>query len=220
MGYLFFSAVVTLALVSSGCCKDTPVQRAGSEFNFRKYSSVINVTNGEQFGRWTWPEMCPDTYFAVGFSIRVESNQYGLDDTALNGVRLICARGGDRSFLYSIESDVGFYGQWSQVQYCPQGVLVSFQLRVEPHQGLFGDDTAANNIRFRCSSNPMLEGPGRSWGEYGSWSHSCPQGGICGIESKMESYQLGLDDSTLNDLRFYCCDPPQQVRGETKYDDS
>lgn len=96
--------------------------------------------------------------------------------------------------------------------YCPSGYLTSFQIRVEPHQGLFGDDTAVNNIKFRCSSNPMLEGPGMYWGEYGHWSQDCKDGGICGIESKMEEYQYGLDDSTLNDVRFHCCSAPQKVR--------
>lgn len=96
--------------------------------------------------------------------------------------------------------------------YCPSGYLTSFQIRVEPHQGLFGDDTAVNNIKFRCSSNPMLEGPGMSWGEYGHWSQECKDGGICGIESKMEEYQYGLDDSTLNDVRFHCCSASQKVR--------
>lgn len=96
--------------------------------------------------------------------------------------------------------------------YCPSGYLTSFQIRVEPHQGLFGDDTAVNNIKFRCSSNPTLEGPGMSWGEYGHWSAECKDGGICGIESKMEEYQYGLDDSTLNDVRFHCCGQSQKVR--------
>lgn len=102
------------------------------------------------------------------------------------------------------------FGEWSHPQYCPTGVLTSFQLRVEPHQGLFGDDTAVSNVKFRCSSNPMLEGPGMTWGEYGHWSNECKDGGICGIETKMEDYQWALDDSSLNDVRFHCCS--QQVR--------
>lgn len=106
---------------------------------------------------------------------------------------------------------LGSFGEWSHTMYCPSGYLTSFQIRVEPHQGLFGDDTAVNNIKFRCSSNPMLEGPGMSWGEYGQWSQECQDGGICGIESKMETYQYGLDDSTLNDVRFHCCSVSQKV---------
>lgn len=107
---------------------------------------------------------------------------------------------------------VSSFGEWSHAMYCPSGYLTSFQIRVEPHQGLFGDDTAVNNIKFRCSSNPMLEGPGMTWGEYGHWSQECTDGGICGIETKMEEYQYGLDDSTLNDVRFHCCSTAQQVR--------
>uniref|UniRef100_A0A8C6NM67 Vitelline membrane outer layer 1 homolog n=1 Tax=Nothobranchius furzeri TaxID=105023 RepID=A0A8C6NM67_NOTFU len=184
--------------------------RAGTAFNSRQYRSVLTVSNGEQFGNWTWPEMCPENFFAVGFSVRVESNQYGGDDTALNGIRLICAKDGSRNFLFHQFSFLlSSFGEWSHPQYCPTGTLTSFQMRVEPHKGLFGDDTAANNIKFRCSSNPTLEGAGLDWGEYGYWSEECRDGGICGIETKMEDYQWGLDDSTLNDVRFFCCNKQQ-----------
>uniref|UniRef100_A0A3Q2V6G7 Vitelline membrane outer layer 1 homolog b n=4 Tax=Haplochromini TaxID=319058 RepID=A0A3Q2V6G7_HAPBU len=207
------AVVAVLAVLSAGFCEEQKnfLQRAGVAFNSREYKSLLTVSNGERFGTWTWPEMCPESFFAVGFSVRVESNQYGSDDTALNGIRLVCAKDGNRNFLYTIESHTGYFGDWSQPQYCPSGVLTSFQISVEPHQGLFGDDTAVNNIRFRCSSNPTLEGPGMGWGEYGHWSEECPDGGICGIETKMEEYQYGLDDSTLNDVRFHCC-ASQQVR--------
>ncbi|XP_030640791.1 vitelline membrane outer layer protein 1 homolog [Chanos chanos] len=205
---LYLSAFCVLVLIGSGWCNADGkpfLTRAGMSFNTRPYSSLLSVPNGEQFGNWTWPEMCPEEFYAVGFSLRVESNQYGLDDTALNGIRLYCAKGEDRSFVYTIESHSGYYGEWTNPQWCPSGVLTSFQLRVEPHQGLFGDDTSANNIRFRCSSNPTLEGLGMNWGDYGHWSAECANGGICGIETKMEPYQYGLDDSTLNDVRFHCC---------------
>ena len=68
-----------------------------------------------------------------------------------------------------------------------------------------GDDTAANNIKFRCTSNPILEGDGTGWGEYGGWSKECRNGGICGIETKMEKRQGKGDDTALNDVRFLCC---------------
>ncbi|XP_070691838.1 vitelline membrane outer layer protein 1 homolog [Pempheris klunzingeri] len=206
-----FTVVALLAVLSGGLSEEKVfLQRAGAAFSSRQYKSVLAVANGEKFGNWTWPEMCPDKFFAVGFSIRVEKNQYGADDTALNGIRLICAQNENRSFLYSVESHTGYFGDWSPLQYCPSGVLTSFQISVEPHQGLFGDDTAVNNIKFRCSSNPTLEGAGMDWGEYGHWSQECLDGGICGIETKMEEYQYGLDDSTLNDVRFHCCARPQQ----------
>ncbi|XP_036395738.1 vitelline membrane outer layer protein 1 homolog [Megalops cyprinoides] len=208
MAWILFAAVSVLSALAPGSCDSETnpfVIRAGTSFIGRNYSSVLTVQNGEQFGNWTWPEMCPEGFYAVGFSLRVEPNQYGLDDTALNGIRLYCSQPGDRSFLYTIESHTGYFGDWSDPQWCPTGVLTSFQLRVEPHQGIFGDDTAANNIKFRCSSNPTLEGPGLDWGEYGHWSQECSNTGICGIETKMETYQYGLDDSSLNDVLFHCC---------------
>ncbi|XP_056300207.1 vitelline membrane outer layer protein 1 homolog [Pseudoliparis swirei] len=220
MQSLFFTAVAVLAALSGACSEEKVfLQRAGEAFSSREYRSVLTVSNGERFGNWTWPEMCPDKFFAVGFSLRVESNQYGGDDTALNGIRLICAQDDKRSFLYSVESHTGYFGDWSQPQYCPGGVLSSFQVRVEPHRGLFGDDTAVNNVKFRCSSNPTLESPSTAWGEYGGWSQECGDGGICGIQTKVEEYQYGLDDSSLNDVRFHCCDRQQQVNIQLLSDD-
>lgn len=69
------SVVSLLAVLSAGLCVEekTVLQRAGTAFNGRQYKSVLSVSNGEQFGNWTWPEMCPDTFFAVGFSLRVKT---------------------------------------------------------------------------------------------------------------------------------------------------
>lgn len=74
-----FIAVAVLAVLSGGLCEEEKafLQRAGVAFNSRSYRSVLTVPNGEKFGNWTWPEMCPDQFFAVGFSIRVTSNSSG-----------------------------------------------------------------------------------------------------------------------------------------------
>ncbi|XP_060936549.1 uncharacterized protein LOC133013582 [Limanda limanda] len=135
---------------------------------------------------------------------QVEAKQGSSDDTAMNGIRLICAKDERRSSTSTVESHTGFWGDWSHPQYCPSGVLIAFQLRVEGRQG-GGDDTAVNNIRFRCSSDHVLEGPGLDWGNYERWSQVCVNGGICGIETKVEDRQGGGDDTALNDVRFHCC---------------
>nr|XP_002718872.2 vitelline membrane outer layer protein 1 homolog [Oryctolagus cuniculus] len=169
------------------------------------YTTVIQVTNGGPWGDWAWPEMCPEGYFSSGFSLKVEPSQ-GLpgDDTALNGVRLHCTRGNAERNTHVVESQSGRWGAWSEPLWCPGGgFLVAFSLRVEPSTTL-GDNTAANNVRFRCSDGTELEGPGQTWGVFGDWSGSCPKG-VCGLQTKVERPRGLRDDTALNDLRLFCC---------------
>ena len=44
------------------------------------------------------------------------------------------------------------------------------------------------------------------WGQFGTWSQSCPlNSAVCGIEAKLEPSQGDGDDTSLNDIRLYCC---------------
>ena len=82
--------------------------------------------------------------------------------------------------------------------------LVAFQLRVEP-LGNSTDNTAANNVAFRCSNGRELSGRGNTKGEWGEWSAECAEG-ICGIETRVRAFGgSGVDDTALNDVRFTCC---------------
>uniref|UniRef100_A0A8D1L4F5 Vitelline membrane outer layer protein 1 homolog n=1 Tax=Sus scrofa TaxID=9823 RepID=A0A8D1L4F5_PIG len=169
------------------------------------YTSVIEVTNGGPWGDWAWPEMCPDGFFASGFSLKVERPQ-GIpgDDTALNGIRLHCARGNAELNTHVVESQSGRWGVWSEPLWCPGGgFLVAFSLRVEAPVTP-GDNTAANNVRFRCSDGTELQGPGLAWGEFGDWSEPCPKG-VCGLQTKIERPRGLRDDTSINDARFFCC---------------
>lgn len=70
------TAVALLALLSVGLGEEKVfLQRAGTAFNSRPYKSILNVTNGEKFGDWTWTEMCPENFYAVGFSLRVNAHR-------------------------------------------------------------------------------------------------------------------------------------------------
>uniref|UniRef100_A0A8B9GTP5 Vitelline membrane outer layer 1 homolog b n=1 Tax=Astyanax mexicanus TaxID=7994 RepID=A0A8B9GTP5_ASTMX len=103
------------------------------------------------------------------------------------------------------------WGTWTNIKWCWSGLMKNFQLRVEPPQGN-GDDTAVNNVRrcmlsrFQCTAGGEITGEGTSWGDWGGWSKWCSATGICGIQTKIEGSQGSGDDTSLNDVRFFCCD--------------
>ncbi|XP_062977982.1 vitelline membrane outer layer protein 1 homolog [Elgaria multicarinata webbii] len=202
-----FSVVFFLASVCFASAFDKRIVRANGIFASRTNVSVISVNNGGLWGYWTWVDMCPEHSYAIGFSIKLEEyGGVGVDDTSLNGIRLFCSPEQTRNVMYTVESDTGDFGEWSKIRWCPQdGALNAFQLKVEPYQ-VVNDNTAANNIKFRCSNGVLMEEVGGLFGDYSEWSKPCPNGKICGIQTKQESYQgIMIDDTSLNDVRFFCC---------------
>uniref|UniRef100_A0A673HGQ7 Vitelline membrane outer layer protein 1-like n=1 Tax=Sinocyclocheilus rhinocerous TaxID=307959 RepID=A0A673HGQ7_9TELE len=175
----------------------------------RRYRSELTVPNGGRWGSWGQREMCPTGTYAAGFSLKVEDPIGRGDDTALNGIRLHCVdlfQGSSHSYhdYASVQSDVGSWGRWTDIKWCPSGFLTAFQLRVEKSQG-DGDDTAANNIMFKCSRGSLLQGDGTHWGDWGDWSQTCEGEGICGIKTQIEEPQGRGDDTALNDVLMFCC---------------
>ncbi|XP_033025217.1 vitelline membrane outer layer protein 1 homolog [Lacerta agilis] len=174
-----------------------------------EFKPEIGVSNGGLWGTWAWQEMCPEETYATGFSLKVEAYRGPMDDdTALNGIRLFCTRGGrgDKHEARTVESQSGPWGQWSPPSWCPEGTyLTRFSLRVEQTRRGIHDDMGATNARFACSGGANLEGRGLSWGEYGEWSPPCRKG-MCGIQTKQDPVRGALrDDTALNDVRFFCC---------------
>ncbi|XP_063056400.1 vitelline membrane outer layer protein 1-like [Engraulis encrasicolus] len=133
---------------------------------------IISVSNGGRWGSWGNMVSCPHGYQAFGFRLKVEHKQGRGDDTALNSIQLHCRLVSNYHDRITIESSGGAWGSWTAYQSCGHsGYLSSFKLRVESPQGR-GDDTAANNIMFRCSDDSVLTGNGMSWGSWGEWSSS------------------------------------------------
>uniref|UniRef100_A0A2K6R441 Vitelline membrane outer layer 1 homolog n=1 Tax=Rhinopithecus roxellana TaxID=61622 RepID=A0A2K6R441_RHIRO len=158
----------------------------GQADGWNGYAAIIEVTNGGPWGDWAWPEMCPDGFFASGFSLKVEGRGNVLGNT------------------HVVESQSGSWGEWSEPLWCRGGAyLVAFLLRVEAPTTL-GDNTAANNVRFRCSHGEELQGPGLSWGDFGDWSDPCPKG-VCGLQTNIQGPRGFSDDTALNDVRLFCC---------------
>ena len=77
-----------------------------------------------------------------------------------------------------------------------------------------GDDTAANYIKFHCrdfaASSQEYElafGSGHGlFGNFGQWSETCPpNSAVCGIQARIEDVQGGGDDTSLNNIKLFCC---------------
>ncbi|XP_064296465.1 vitelline membrane outer layer protein 1-like [Phalacrocorax carbo] len=163
--------------------------------------TIISVENGGPWGEWGEPEFCSKGSHATGFQLKVDPYKgfFG-DDTALNGIRLLCSDGGGPT------SAEGPRGTWSAPQSCgPAQRLVSFRLRVEAPRGPW-DDTAANNLAVTCRDGQVLEGQGASAGAWGNWSLPCPPGeGVCGLRTRVEPPQRHGDSTALNSVDFFCC---------------
>lgn len=158
------------------------------------------------FGRWTKTIMCKDSGQVSGFRLRVE-NSNGGDDTALNGIQLMCK---DGTVTNKIE---GYFGEWKPWQFCEvvgnhayYSYIDGFNFRSEGRQ-YGGDDTAGNNVKMRCNNRMELDGQGTRWG---SWDHKsfqgCPdESFLCGVQARIEDEQYESDDTGLNQMRFVCC---------------
>ncbi|KAF4099009.1 vitelline membrane outer layer protein 1-like [Onychostoma macrolepis] len=178
----------------------------------RNYKSVLTVSNGMSWGSWGSMDLCPTGMYAAGFSLKVEEISYAPwdDNTALNGIRLHCidpSRALEVSYYdyATVQSEVGSFGKWTEIKWCPFGILTAFQLRVDTYQ-VIADNSAANNIMFKCSHGSFLEGDGTDWGYWGDWSSTCQGSGICGIMTRVQEHEgIWIDDTALNDVRMYCC---------------
>lgn len=65
-------AIVFLAaLAYSPLVSGEPAVKANGIFLNRQHYSSISVANGGPWGTWTWTDMCPEHFYAMGFSIKV-----------------------------------------------------------------------------------------------------------------------------------------------------
>lgn len=59
---------------------------------------------------------------------------------------------------------------------CPEGLLTGLKMKSEEYQGIFIDDTAANDLEMQCNHSTItLNGGGNRWGYYSNWA-TCPEG--------------------------------------------
>ncbi|KAL7844953.1 hypothetical protein SRHO_G00234930 [Serrasalmus rhombeus] len=131
---------------------------------YRFYKSEHTVSNGGPWGTWGGREMCPNGYYAAGFSLKVSvlcSSWFKKADTdsgsspslynrvaryvAPDLVRFECS--GDVRNLVGEGTSWGEWGGWSK--YCRGKGICGIQTKLEGSQGS-GDDTALNDVKFFC----------------------------------------------------------------------
>ena len=98
------------------------------------------------WGSWAHSNKCYPGFKGANF--KVEGKQGGGDDTAANGLMLVCQTGGGYR-----TSNEGGWGSWQGSKYCASGQHVcGIQTRVEAAQGGDDDedDTALNGVDLRC----------------------------------------------------------------------
>ncbi len=109
-----------------------------------------NVTSHQgSWGRWFDVAMCPGgtNVPMVGGKVRYESPGHS-DETTLNQLFGRCGLTGTTDLPVSSASA---YGTWRAAVDCPSGTAVcGITTRVESNQGVAGDDTALNGVKFEC----------------------------------------------------------------------
>lgn len=100
------------------------------------------------WGKWSDEEICKDKQGVKGFQLKQQSPQGEGDDTAANGLRLICK---DDSVLMA--KNDGQWGEWSEIVKCSgnNNVICGLRVQIEKMRGK-GDDTALNDVEFKCCS--------------------------------------------------------------------
>ncbi|HWO21070.1 MAG TPA: M57 family metalloprotease [Kofleriaceae bacterium] len=121
---------------STGTFASSDVTALGNTYPLRS-DQVSAVKPGEgSWGDWRNRAYCSEGSWAVGYRMRVESNQSGGDDTALNSVQLLCKNPSTGATEW-VSSYDGLWGSWNGSASCASSgqYLKGAQMRIESNQG-------------------------------------------------------------------------------------
>ncbi|XP_025029496.1 vitelline membrane outer layer protein 1-like [Python bivittatus] len=99
----------------------------------------------------------------------------------------------------------GRWGVWAKAALCPMGYANGFQLKVQPPQTIWADDTGLNSIRLRCTDGTIIESMSGRWGHWTEFQ-KCPKGNLVSFSLNMEEHKGLLDDIAVNNIQFSCED--------------
>ena len=98
-------------------------------------SKSYGVNNGGGWGDWHPATNCPDGMKAVGFYLKVQDMQDSGDDTALNGIRLVCA-----DLNSYAQKEIEAYSERCVFYYCNLGYIIHFILFYFMQMGWLGGE--------------------------------------------------------------------------------
>lgn len=194
------------ALLLVACSPEGPKPSTFSP-QLAKGEFVIHAPGGSGFGDWSQKVYCPNGSYAVGFSLQIEEScGGGCDDTALNGVRILCSNG------TTVESGHRVWGGWRPPQECAAGeAAYAYSLGVEHYLGGKEDDTSANSLKVRCRKIGSYDVPTADLAIHGPFADTwtawarCPVNSmIVGLLTRDEKSQGSGDDTATNDVMFIC----------------
>eukprot|EP01084_Bolivina_argentea_P274413 467735_1 len=118
-------------------------------------ASEIYTTIEGNWGFWSSDILCPSNYYIIGFDQKVEGDQHGGDDTAMNSIKFKCNDPNNTIIEAWNAAQWGSYtGNFVD---CPPGYFVcGFKQQVEGDQS-GGDDTALNAIELVCCGQEFNE---------------------------------------------------------------
>jgi hypothetical protein len=140
--------------------------------------------------------------------VRFESPAPDQDDTALNGIKLLCADIWDTSQLRTVDVHNGFWGSWRKAVCVPPNCYaIGIATRIERKQGSGGDDTALNGIKLLYRNIRNLEA-GIITVEKGVWGDWDGEASVemdclmCGLQVRMEQPVGEGDDTAMNGVKI------------------
>merc|ERR1719167_1196687 len=138
----------------------------------RPHETELRPEAGSSWGSWGGDRWCPENSWAAGFQLLVEYDcGNACDDTALNGVKLLCYTK-DGQEVGSVTSKIGSFGSWRTPHMCSSGFnnfLDSIQFKSEREtvsktRGKRNlDETAGNNVNMGCLGGDLVFGDGEHW---------------------------------------------------------
>jgi len=169
---------------------------------------IIPVQEGH-WGKWEKPVVIPDGYFISGMQVRFESWNHEQDDTALNGLKLLCTSLYNPDDVQTVVAHEGFWGTWRKPVTVPnECYVIGLATRIESKQGSNGDDTALNGLkmlyrhRVTMQVNPLMLESG-IWGQWAGEASVPEDSLMCGVQIRMEQPQApGKDDTAMNGINI------------------